>query len=159
MPRAWRICKTKHAAREPDGEGARLHGGRWTSAGIRAVYASESLSLAVLEVLAHLQSIDLLAYYSTFDFELPDELMEVLDSARLPRNWRDHPAPASLQTIGDEWIRAAERAVLKVPSAIIVHEHNFVINPRLPEFERIKFGKARPLDVDPRILRSVRAGG
>ena len=54
MLRAWRIVKAKHAATAFSGEGAVLTGGRWNSRGVRVVYASSTLSLAVLESLVHL---------------------------------------------------------------------------------------------------------
>ncbi len=56
MPRAWRIVKKKFADHAFDGEGSRLYGSRWTSPGLPVSFAAESLSLAVLEVLVHLQS-------------------------------------------------------------------------------------------------------
>jgi RES domain-containing protein len=45
MPRAWRLVKARLAARAFDGEGARLHGGRWNNPGLRVVYVSSSRSL------------------------------------------------------------------------------------------------------------------
>lgn len=52
--RAWRIVRWKHASSAFDGEGARLFGSRWTSPGVRVVFAAESRALAMLEMLAHL---------------------------------------------------------------------------------------------------------
>jgi len=152
MPRAWRICKSRHAAHVSSGEGARLHGGRWTSAGLSVVYASESLSLSVLEVLAHV-SADALANYSWFEIEIPEKLVRGLDLGLLPAGWRAYPAPQGLRVIGDEWIRSGASAVLKVPSAITVREYNFLINPAHEGFGKIVFGGEEPLDIDARILK------
>ena len=154
MPRAWRICKARHAAQVSSGEGARLHGGRWTSVGVRAVYASESLSLAVLEVLAYV-SADALANDSVFEIEIPEDVVTSLDPGSLPANWRDYPAPQELQAIGDEWIRRGPSVVLRVPSAIIVHEFNYLINPVHEAFERLAFGEQQPLEIDPRLIRGA----
>lgn len=154
MPRAWRICKARHAAQVSSGEGARLHGGRWTSVGVRAVYASESLSLAVLEVLAYV-SADALENYSVFEVEIPEDVVTSLDPGSFPANWRDYPAPRELQAIGDEWIHSGRGVVLKVPSAIIVHEYNYLINPVHEAFERIAFGDQQPLEIDPRLIRGA----
>ena len=52
----WRIVKKKHEAAAFSGEGARIYGGRWTSPGKRVIYTAESVSLAFLEVLVHLDS-------------------------------------------------------------------------------------------------------
>ena len=154
MLRAWRICKSRHAAHVSSGEGARLHGGRWTSVGVRAVYASESLSLAVLEVLAYV-SADALRNYSVFEIEIPEDVVTSLDSGSLPANWRDYPAPQELQAIGDEWVRRGSSVVLRAPSAIIVHEFNYLINPVHEAFERIVFGGQQALEIDPRLIRGA----
>ena len=44
----YRIARTKWA-RTLDGEGARLHGGRWNNPGTSCIYTSESRALALLE--------------------------------------------------------------------------------------------------------------
>jgi RES domain-containing protein len=49
---AWRLARRPYAAL--DGEGARLHGGRWNSPGRPLVYLASHLSLAVLEVCVNL---------------------------------------------------------------------------------------------------------
>ena len=53
----WRICAPKYADTAYSGEGARIHGGRWNSKGRSVVYASESISLAVLEQLVHVEDL------------------------------------------------------------------------------------------------------
>ena len=58
MPKAWRIVKTRYAASAFDGEGARRFGGRRASKGVRVVYTAESVALAVLALLVHLDSSD-----------------------------------------------------------------------------------------------------
>src|SRR5437764_448299 len=57
--RAWRIVKAKHAATAFSGDGAKKFGGRWNSPGIPAIYLAGSTSLAILEMLVHLQSQEL----------------------------------------------------------------------------------------------------
>ena len=64
MAESWRITKTKHAAQAFNGEGARLPGGRWKSPGQCVVYTSSTISLAVLEVLVHLEQSAFLPAYS-----------------------------------------------------------------------------------------------
>jgi len=65
----WRLVKAGLSARAFSGEGARLHGGRWSSPGTSVVYISETLSLAALYVLVHVQSSGLLTSYVTFRVE------------------------------------------------------------------------------------------
>lgn len=153
MALGWRIIKSKYASSAIDGEGSRLHGSRWTSPGFRVVHASQSLSLATLEVLVHLQSSALLSEYAVFAIEVPDDCVEVLDSIRLPDSWRLYPAPVQLRRFGDAWIKNKTSVALRVPSAIIVQEHNYLINPEHQDFYRIKIKGPEPLDVDQRVFR------
>jgi RES domain-containing protein len=52
----WRITRAAYQAL--DGEGARLHGGRWNPEGVPVVYTSTTLSLAALEYLVHVDPED-----------------------------------------------------------------------------------------------------
>ena len=72
MITAWRLVKSRHARAAFDGEGARLYGGRWNSPGTRVAYASDSVALAALEVLAHLQSTAVLQAYSLATIRFPE---------------------------------------------------------------------------------------
>jgi RES domain-containing protein len=153
MARAWRIVKKKFAHHAFDGEGTRQYGSRWSSPGVRVSFAAESLSLAVLEVLVHLQSTAPLADYVTFAVDFSDGLIEDLDPATLPANWRDFPAPSALQALGDTWVSRSSFALLRVPSAIIPHERNFVINPAHSQFMQLVVTGPTALDVDPRVFR------
>jgi RES domain-containing protein len=153
MARAWWIVKRKHAEHAFDGEGARRFGSRWTSPGIAVAFAAETLSLAVLEVLVHLESTAPLAAYVTFTVDFSDKLVEDLDRATLAGNRRDYPAPKALQDLGDAWVQRGTSVMLRVPSAIIAHEHNVVINPSRSDFARLVFTGPVPLDVDSRVFR------
>ena len=60
MMTAWRIAKQKHQSTGLSGEGARIYGGRWNPIGTPVIYAAESLSLATLEIIVHLEREQLL---------------------------------------------------------------------------------------------------
>jgi RES domain-containing protein len=152
MPRAYRITKARHTGSAFDGEGARLQGGRWSGVGTRIVYTSGSLSLAILEILVHLQQAAFLAGYVFFEIEFADNLVQDLEPALLPPKWRISPAPPGTIRIGDKWIADSPSAVLRVPSVIVPSEHNFLINPTHREFSSIVIGDPRPLDIDHRLL-------
>jgi RES domain-containing protein len=152
MPRAWRIVKTRYADHAFTGEGARLYGGRWTSPGVRVVYASSSLSLATLEILVHLQSSGPLTYYSVCTVDFPAGLIEEIDVRALPETWREYPAPVELRQLGDGWIRGESSVVLKVPSVIVPEEHNYLLNPRHRDFFSLSFSEPEPFDVDSRLF-------
>ena len=158
MITAWRLVKSRHATGAFDGEGARLHGGRWNSPGIRVAYASDSIALAVLEVLAHLQSTTVLQAYSVVSLSFPDQSEEVLEARFLPPRWRRFPSPPENQAIGDQWVVRGESLILRVPSAIIPTAANFLINPSHPEFAKVVIGRPERFAFDPRLLRRGGAG-
>jgi len=153
MPTAWRIVKTRFAAQAFDGEGARLNGGRWNSVGVRMVYTAASISLAVLELVVHLENTDVLHSYSLCAVHFDDAAVTRLDRSRLPINWADSPAPPELFAIGDAWIAGQSSVVLEVPSAVIESETNYLINPGHPGFKSLIIDPPRPFTLDPRLLR------
>lgn len=150
MTSAWRLTKTKHLATAWDGEGARRTGGRWNGAGTAVVYTSATLSLALVETLVHLPS-GVLPAFSAVPVDFDDSLVAFLEDGDLPADWRSDPVPASTRAIGDAWVLAAKRAVLKVPSVIVPMEFNYVVNPRHPDFARVNAGTPMPFPFDPRL--------
>ena len=151
MITAWRITKQRYAAQAFSGEGAELAGGRWNSPGTRLVYTSSSISLAVLEILVHLQSSSVLSSYVVIPAAFPEDVVDELDPGNLPEGWNTHPAPARTQRIGDEWVHSQRSLVLAVPSVVVPLEQNFLINPSHPDAVRIETGDPRPLPLDPRL--------
>jgi len=158
MPTAWRIVKATRARAAFDGDGARRHGGRWNGRGTRMVVTAESAALAALELLVHLQASRLLAAYALVPARFDAALVETLSVRSLPARWREYPAPVELQELGDGWVRSRRTAVLRVPSAVVPVESNFLINPDHPDFSRIAIGAPVPFDVDPRLRRSAARG-
>jgi RES domain-containing protein len=155
MPRrqvAWRLVKTKYLPAAFDGEGARIAGGRWNSPGVRVVYAAESLSLALVEILVHLKDAGTLPAYSAVRLEFDEAIVEALLPSRLPKNWRDYPAPAETRAIGDQWVAEARSAVLRVPSVVVPNESDCVINPIHPDFSRIRRQPPVEFPFDRRLL-------
>jgi RES domain-containing protein len=146
----WRLCKRRHAAL--DGEGARLAGGRWNSRGTAVVYASETLSLAALELLVHCDPALLPDDLVAIAIEIPDGVSaRRLEAAALGRAWRRHPAPESLARIGDQWARDRTSAILSVPSAVVPGERNVLLNPVHPDFRRIRARRPERFALDPRL--------
>lgn len=155
MATGWRIVKSRHANTAFDGEGARLYGGRWNSPGTRMVYTSSSVSLAVLEVLVHLQKASLLSSYSLIAARFDDALIERLERSKLPDGWRAYPAPPELQEIGDEWVKSRRSAVLEVPSVVVERESNYLMNPAHPDFASMSLGEPEPFIFDERLVTRI----
>ena len=151
MTSAWRLVKRRHAGAAFDGEGASAYGGRWNSVGVRMVYTSQSAALAALEVLVGVQKAGLLAAYDLIEARFRKALVEVIESRQLPEAWWRHPPSAATQALGDRWVREGRSPVLRVPSAVIRTEHNFLLNPVHPDFGSIEIGVAHPFEFDARL--------
>jgi len=153
---AWRLVKRKHAAEALSGEGARLGGGRWNYVGISVVYASETLSLAVLERFVHFTRRDMTIGKSllSIPIEIPDSVAQMKVSFKdLKTGWDSSPPPDFTRDIGTRWVQGGKSAVLRVPSAVIQNEYNFVMNPKHPDFGKITAGDARPFSLDDRVWK------
>jgi RES domain-containing protein len=138
-------------ARWLSGEAARLNGGRWTPRGIPAVYCAGSQSLAVLERLVHLDVADLLEEYFFVEIVVDESLIVDYDGSQLPNNWRADPPSAALQEIGKEWFAAAPSPVLRVPSALIPSENDFILNPTHSQFSQLRVEKPVRFRYDARL--------
>jgi RES domain-containing protein len=128
--RIWRITASRHIDTVFSGIGGLYASGRWHPQGYKISYTSESLALASLEVFVHLEAIDIpLACVSA----IVPESTPILEMKDLPSDWQNVSAYPILQEIGRKWLRAMEYPVLKVPSAIIPVEFNYLINPEHPD--------------------------
>lgn len=110
------------------GTGAKLYGGRWNSMGLPALYTTDHISLAVLEILVHVKSYRQPLDYHLITIDIPDTVSMVsIDYKKLKKNWKDEPE--YLQLMGDDFLKMNQSLVLKVPSAIVETESNFIMNP------------------------------
>lgn len=91
---------------------------------------------------------------SSDDAHFDDSLIESHDPATLPSDWRESPAPASLQLIGNEWISRGSSVVLSVPSAVVDTENNYLINPTHKNFKKLVIGKMEMFKIDARLKRT-----
>ena len=144
MISAWRLLRRELAKHAFDGEGARLYGGRWNSPGTAMTYCSATASLAALEVFANVPRFELAGEYVLIECTFDESVVEIIDPDMLPKDWRRTPAPSDLQRIGDEWIDSRRSVVLAVPSAIIEHERNYLLNPNHADFKRVWRGRPQP---------------
>lgn len=152
MISAWRIVKRRHLDGAFTGEGARLYGGRWNSPGIAVVYTAQSLSLAALELLVHLESADLLRHYVAVEVGWPEEFMETVERGGLPENWNVDPPPVELRRTGDHWAAERRTVVLALPSAVVPVERIYLLNPAHPDFAKVHMGEAAPFRFDRRLV-------
>lgn len=151
--RLWRLVKERHAETAFDGEGARLHGGRWNSPGHRVVYTSESLALAALETLVHLDSALPLPRFIAFALRISASDLELCGLPPLP------PLPDLLHTrkLGDDWLAHGRTLAFAVPSTLVPMEKNYLLNPAHPRFTELVIEPPIPFVLDQRFGASFRA--
>jgi RES domain-containing protein len=139
LTRVYRILRKPYSKKPLDGEGAYRYGGRWSSSGVRLAYTAEHLSLAMIEYFVHIDADDAPRDLVVITADVPDGVSRAaISEKRLPANWRQSPAPPGLAAIGDGFVSGCRAAVLIVPSVIAPAESNWLMNPRHPDFSKIR---------------------
>jgi RES domain-containing protein len=115
------------------------------------VYTAESRSLASLEVLVHTEDTLTLASirWVTIPVGIEESLIETL--APLPEDWNALPVAPSSRAMGSRWAVESRFPVLRVPSAVMSGEFNYLLNPRHPNFSRLAIGEPQRFSFDPRL--------
>ena len=153
MTRVYRILRKPYAKKPLDGEGAYRFGGRWSSPGARLAYTAEHLSLAMIEYFVHIDPDDPPKDLVLVTAQIPDSVSRTsISPRRLPSTWRDIPAPSELALIGDAFARGRRAAILIVPSALAPAESNWLINPRHPDFAKIRLHPPERFCYDARLF-------
>jgi RES domain-containing protein len=142
----YRICKEQFAD-DLSGTGARLFGGRWNTKGTAILYTSGSRSLCVLELSMQVPLALFKNNMRVLSIEIPDNLM--IDTPyHLPPDWHTWPHHHSSQEVGDSFVKSMKSPVLRVPSAVIKEEFNFLINPGHANARAIKIVDSQMFSVD-----------
>ena len=131
-----------------DGAGAAVQGGRWNPPGILVIYAAGTLSLAMLERLVQRRN---LGRTLMVEAEVPSDL-EIEDlMEQPPPNWRALGSPEAVAA-GGEWLASLRSPLLRVPSALVPREANYLINPGHRDARRIRVSSPEPLEWDARLF-------
>ncbi len=134
------------------GQGAFLYGGRWNSKGIYALYGSEHISLAALEIIVNYDksSLRLLPAYHLIEMNIPDAMVMEIDHSALKKKWSIDFEYS--QYIGDQFLQSKAALAVKIPSAVIPEESNFLINPLHEHFKKITIKATKEYDLDKRLF-------
>jgi RES domain-containing protein len=141
------------------GKGAELAGGRWNSKGVAMLYTSASVALCLCELAVHIPFGIVPKDYHLLTIEFPDNSPPQplpKEGALLPKDWRSVPHSQSTQDIGDKFIAEGKLLVLKVPSAIVPADFNFLFNPKHKDFSKVKIKSAELFEFDSRIFKGKR---
>lgn len=150
----YRFAWERYAA-DLSGLGASLYGGRWNSVGTSLLYTAETISLALLELLAGLKTPTTLDEQRLVTIVFPDDLPVAVPVAQLPVGWNASPPIAFTQTAGDVFVAEGAKPILKVPSVLIPEEFNYLLNPAHPAFSTVRITSIEPYKFDTRLLAKL----
>lgn len=151
--RVFRLSKRKYS-KELNGKGAAKSGNRWNSKGTEIIYTAESRALAMAEVAVHLTIATLPRDYVMIEIEIPNNIkVKALDLKGLDEDWNNHPPNSITQKIGDNFIDSIDECLLKVPSAVVQGDFNYLINPYHSDFKKIKIIEITDFPFDKRIFK------
>ncbi|MGD0730233.1 MAG: RES family NAD+ phosphorylase [Terracidiphilus sp.] len=145
----WRI--SDHI--DLEGSGGRFFASRWSSQGRRIVYLAESPAGAMLEILVHLpfRNGKLPQGYTLLQVRVPDDcgFKALNPSAR--SEWRNRHAVT--RKLGDMWMASAETPLARIPSAIMPHTWNYLLNPEHPDAKQVQIAEVIKERFDNRLFR------
>ncbi len=146
----YRISNAEYS-NDISGSGAKLVGSRWNSKGVPLLYTAEYISLAVLEMLVNTQFRNYNIALDLMYINIPDQLPAgSIELRGLKKDWKvdiDYT-----RFIGDEFIKQKESLLLKVPSAVVQEEHNYLVNTLHPDFKKVKIIKTKSFWPDERLF-------
>lgn len=125
----YRLCK-KEFANDLTGTGAKLYGGRWNKINTPCVYTASSRALAILEFSVNVNELLIPDHLSMVTIEIDIKFVKEVLFKNLPRDWKLHPMSTTTQDIGTYMLEKGTK-IIKVPSAIIEQEYNYILNPNV----------------------------
>ena len=138
----FRLTKSKYKE-QLSGKGAELYGGRWNSKGYQIIYTCENRALCTTEIAVHTPLGIVPKNYFLQSIHIPTVKIQEVRLSDLPNNWKNFPHEIATQEIGSNFIESNKYLILKVPSAIVQDEFNYLINPNHKDFSKVKI-----LDID-----------
>ena len=132
-------------------EGAKRTSGRWHEAGAEVIYASESYSTAMLEMLAHWNGTPPPNQHF-IEITIPKGTSYEVVTTDIVPDWF-HPGAEAARRFGRAWYGENRSTILIVPSVVARMERNIIINCRHPDFEGLTIGLETPVWWDQRLFR------
>ena len=140
----YRLSKKKYR-NDISGKGAEIGGGRWNSIGNAVLYTAEIAVHTPLGIVPK--------DYFLISIEIPGNAkIKEINRNDLPKNWKTFPHIPSTKKIGDEFVKQNEFLILKVPSAVIQGEYNYLINPNHKDFKKVNIKEIELFEFDKRLF-------
>jgi RES domain-containing protein len=148
----YRLCLATYK-NDLSGKGAELSGGRWNNKGRPMLYTSSSRALCTAEVAVHLPLGIVPGNYYMVSILLPEKaaMHEVL-LEDLPTFWKNFSALSFSRKLGDDFLQTHETLILKVPSAVVQGDHNYLVNPTHSDAKKIKVLSSELFEFDERLF-------
>ena len=149
----YRLVRKKYGI-QLSGVGAARSGNRWNSRGTEIIYTSGSRALAMAEVAVHLSIAMIPNDYVMLEIHIDDNTHILsIDATELDLNWNSHPPIKSTQLIGDQFIANHQYGVMKVPSAVVSGDYNYLINPRHADIKKVYVRGQQDFKFDRRLFK------
>ena len=137
-----------------EGNGGLFVANRWNLRGHPILYTASSASLASLEILVHVNP-SVFGERKILELELPVNLeieqVSLETFFTLQRDADPEDDRNLSQRFGQTWLQEQRSPILRVPSAVIPWEHNYLLNPRHPQAARVRVCRKDLFRLDPRL--------
>jgi RES domain-containing protein len=105
--------------------------------------------LAILEILVRATKATSPESYTLTSLEIPDNGVYQIQLKKLKNGWKYDLNYT--QGIGEDFLTDNQSLCLKVPSAIVPQENNFLLNPLHRDFKKVKIIASELLELDKRL--------
>lgn len=148
----YRLSREKYA-NQLSGIGTSRSGNRWNSKGTEIIYCADSRALAMAEVSVHISLTALPKDFVMMEIYIPDfiKILSVGENDLFDR-WNDFPHNYRTQKIGDIFIMENKYCILKVPSAVVKGDFNYLINPYHSDFKKVEINNFYKFPFDVRLF-------
>jgi RES domain-containing protein len=147
--RLYRICRNIYDPGDP--AGASKTPGRWHILGQRVLYFCSSLSMCILELKANSVSFNAMReqyHYTYLDLDI-ESFIEAVPETLFSKDWVSRREVS--QKFGNEWYTSGRSLILKVHSAVLPTDSNFILNTSHPYFPKLVFEKLLKIPLDRRV--------
>jgi RES domain-containing protein len=115
---------------------------------VPVLHAAEHIFLAMLEILVHTKDPAATTKYLKAPLRFDEGMLKTISLDELPAGWDADPPFSVSQLIGDAWALSNVSPVLRVPSAVVPEEWNYIIDPQKLS-TAVAVGERHPCGFDP----------
>jgi RES domain-containing protein len=102
-----------------------------------------------LEVCVHTAGADTPPDFTLLKIEGPAAKVRLVETSALPTGWQE--SLGITREIGAAWLRERDTVLMRVPSAIVPHTFNLLLNPLHPEAKMFRIAETFTYPFDRRI--------